>query len=84
MVVIGRRCRRKQAARPLGISEEQKAKLREKQKEVQQKLMKEYRRLREEAQQEILTVLSPEQREKLKKMQGETYTPPPRKAIRSR
>ena len=69
-------------AKALGITDEQKVKLRAKQQEIQKKLMKEYQRIREEAQKEILTVLTPEQLAKLKKMQGETYTPPPRKPFR--
>jgi Spy/CpxP family protein refolding chaperone len=62
----------------LGISEEQKKLMREKEKEVQQELKKKLEQLRKEAQSEVLSVLTDAQREKLTDLLGEDYEFKPR------
>lgn len=56
------------AARALGLTEDQQKKLQEKAREVQEDLQAKIEKLRTEAEDEILAVLTPEQREKVKKL----------------
>ena len=66
-------------AQTLAISEEQKVKhretQREAQKELQQKTQEFYRKVRQEALDKVLSVLTAEQRKKLDDMMGEDYEP---------
>jgi Spy/CpxP family protein refolding chaperone len=62
----------------LGITEEQKKLMREKEKEVQQELKQKLEQLRKEAQSEVLSVLTDAQREKLTGLLGEDYEFKPR------
>ena len=64
-------------AEELGITEEQKGQLKEKEKEVQQDMAEKMAKLREEAHQELLEVLTPPQREKLKQLIGEKFKSEP-------
>lgn len=57
-------------AEELGITDEQKEKLRAVEQEVQAELLKEIERLRTDAREKVLEVLTPEQREKYKTMMG--------------
>jgi Spy/CpxP family protein refolding chaperone len=59
------------AARALGLTEDQRKKLEEKAREVQEELQAKIEKLREDAEDEILAVLSPDQREKVKKLISE-------------
>ena len=61
-------------AETLGITEEQKAKLKAKQEEVQASLREKMAKIREEAQNELFSVLTPEQQAKLKSMIGTPIT----------
>jgi Spy/CpxP family protein refolding chaperone len=61
-------------AEELGITEEQKEALAKKQEEVQASLQEKMAKLRQEAQDELLSVLTPAQQAKLKSMIGETFT----------
>ena len=62
----------------LGITDEQKQQLREKEREVREDLQKKLEQLRKEAQEEVLTVLTDAQRKKLSEMLGEDYEFKPR------
>ena len=57
----------------LGITDEQMEELREKAEEVRDWAAKEYERVREEAQDKVLSVLSKEQRDKIKEMTGDSF-----------
>ncbi len=59
------------AARALGLSESQRKELEEKAREVQEELQAKIEKLREEAEDEILSVLNADQREKVKKLIAE-------------
>lgn len=61
-------------AEKLGITEEQKEALAKKQEEVQASLQEKLAKLRQEAQDELLSVLTTEQQAKLKSMIGEPFT----------
>ena len=63
-------------AEKLGITEEQKKKLQEKQQKVQEELNKKIQKLREEAREELMQVLTPEQQKTLKEMIGEPFEMP--------
>ena len=65
-------------AEQLGITEEQKQRLADKQREVETALREKMEKLRQEAQDEVLSVLSDSQKSKLKQMTGEpiTLSPP--------
>jgi Spy/CpxP family protein refolding chaperone len=65
-------------AKALGITDEQKQKMREKEKEVREQLQKKLEQLRKEAQDEVLSVLTDAQRKKLTMMLGEDYEFKPR------
>ncbi len=75
-------------AKELGITEEQKEKLRaaqrDAQKEFQQKTQDFYKKIRQEMLDTVLGELTPGQRQKLDKMMGEKYDPQPQKAGASR
>jgi len=60
-------------AEKLGITEEQREKLQAKQEEVQKKLAEKIAKARQEAQDEILSVLTPEQVKKIKDLIGEPF-----------
>ncbi|MEX2173405.1 MAG: hypothetical protein WD872_03530 [Pirellulaceae bacterium] len=61
-------------AENLGITDEQKEKLEAKQREVQAALQEQIEKLRAESQNELFSVLSPEQQAKLKQMIGAPFT----------
>jgi Spy/CpxP family protein refolding chaperone len=61
-------------AEELGITEDQKEALAKKQEEVQASLQEKMAKLRQEAQDELLSVLTPAQQAKLKSMVGEPFT----------
>jgi Spy/CpxP family protein refolding chaperone len=65
-------------AEQLGITDEQKEKLRAKQEEVQASIREKFEKIRQEAQNELFSVLTPEQQAKLKAMIGNpiTFSPP--------
>lgn len=73
-------------AQELGVTEEQKAKLRdaqrEAQKEFQRKSQEFYKKVRQEMLEKVLSELTPAQRAKLDKMMGEEYDPSPPQAGR--
>ena len=60
-------------AEELGLSEEDIEELREKQEEVQKKLQEKIAKLNQEAEDEVLSVLSSEQRKKYKEMVGDKF-----------
>lgn len=62
-----------QVAESLGITDEQKERLKEIAEKVQADLREKIQKLQAEAQEEILGVLTPEQREKYKKMAGTPF-----------
>lgn len=57
----------------LGITDEQMEELREKAEEVRDWTNKEYERIRKEAQDKVLSVLSKDQRDKIEEMTGESF-----------
>lgn len=65
-------------AEQLGITDEQKEKLRAKQEEVQASIREKFEKIRQEAQNDLFSVLTPEQQAKLKSMIGSpiTFSPP--------
>jgi hypothetical protein len=63
----------KELAEALGITDEQREKLKKKQAEVEKQLRKKIDQLRKEALDEVLSVLTAKQREKLKDMVGTEY-----------
>ncbi len=65
-------------AKELGITEEQKKRMAAVAKKVQAELQEKINKLRLEARDEVLQVLTPQQREKLTRMIGEQYQPPAR------
>jgi Spy/CpxP family protein refolding chaperone len=64
-------------ATALGVDEETQRKIRDKAREVERETQQKIEKVREEARDKILETLSPEQREKLKKMLGTPYRPAP-------
>jgi len=62
-----------QVAELLGITEQQKEKLREVRAEVEKEMREKIEEIREEARQKLLQVLTPEQRAKLEKALGEKF-----------
>ena len=60
-------------AKLLGITDQQREELRKKQAEVEEELRKKVEQLRKEALDEVLTVLTPAQRDKLKELVGKDY-----------
>lgn len=63
-----------QLSSALGLTDEQKQQLMEKQREAQQKLQERFQQLREQMQQEVIkNVLKPSQLQKLEKLTGEKY-----------
>jgi len=61
-------------AEQLGISDEQKAKMEEAAKEAEKDLQKAIAKARAEAREKILSTLTPEQKDKIKKMLGSEFT----------
>jgi hypothetical protein len=61
----------------LGVDEETQRKLRDKAREVERETAQKIEKIREEARDKVLEALSPEQKEKLKKMIGEPFRPQP-------
>ena len=61
----------------LGIDKEQAERMQKRATELRNEAAQEYRRLLAEANDELLEELTPEQREKLKKLTGDKYNPPP-------
>ncbi|MEM7453585.1 MAG: hypothetical protein AAF456_04440 [Planctomycetota bacterium] len=62
-----------QFAEELGITDEQKERLRERSQELQEELQRQYEELREQAKEELLSELTPEQRAKLDEMTGDEF-----------
>ena len=62
----------------LGITDEQKEQLKQREKEIKQELAEKMAKMREEAREELLQVLNPDQRQKLKTMMGEKYKSDPK------
>ena len=65
-------------AEALGISDEQKKRLKEKEKEIKADLAKKMEQLKEEAKTQLLQELTPAQREQLKEMTGTKYKTNPK------
>ncbi len=65
-------------SKELGLTEKQKEKLRAKAEEVQKKLQERIAKLRKEAEEDLLDVLTPEQQAKIKKLIGEQFEMPQR------
>ena len=65
----------KAVAEALNITDDQKAKLKEKAKELKKKLEEDIKKLREESKQELLGVLSADQRKTLEELTGPKYEP---------
>jgi Spy/CpxP family protein refolding chaperone len=61
----------------LGVDETTQQKVRDKAREVERETQQKIEKIREEARDKVLEALSPEQREKLKKMLGEPFRPQP-------
>ena len=60
-------------AKELGITAEQKDRLKKRQEELQQKMEQEIAKMRKDAKKDLLQELTPEQREKLKKLTGAEF-----------
>jgi hypothetical protein len=65
-------------AEELGLTDEQKERLRERGKEIEEDVKREIARLRKEAEEKLLAELTPPQRDKLKKLLGEEFEVKPR------
>jgi hypothetical protein len=66
-----------EVAEQLGITDEQKERLKKREKEIKEELAKKVVQLREEARQELLQELTAKQREQLKQMTGEKFKAEP-------